>query len=367
MKVKHIINIATFSILIFGLSFSLLIKKDDLISQEERRYLVQREELKESKFLDGSYSDVLENYALDQFPLRTSFRKIKSFSNYNLFQKIHNQDIVISDGYAIKLPMNYKYEDVEKTIEKINTLQNQMFKYNKCYISLIPDKSCFYDKYDDNKCDFDKVENILKDKINKNITYIPIKDKLELSDYYRTDSHWTQYKIEDAANTILEGMGNKAESKYETKEIEGFYGVYYSQAALTLKPDTIKYLTNKEIESCTVYNYENNKTTSVYDLDKLTDEKSMDNYDIFLSGTAPLLRIDNPNTDSNKTLYVFRDSYGSSLSPLLIHNYKTIYVVDLRYISVPYLKKFINPNKTDDVLFIYSTLLINSPNNFKLN
>ena len=37
--------------------------------------------------------------------------------------------------------------DVEKTIEKINTLQNQMFKYNKCYISLIPDKSCFYDKY----------------------------------------------------------------------------------------------------------------------------------------------------------------------------------------------------------------------------
>ena len=64
---------------------------------------------------------------------------------------------------------------------------------------------------------------ILKEKINKNITYIPIKDKLELSDYYRTDSHWTQYKIEDVANTILEGMRNKAESKYETKEIEGFY------------------------------------------------------------------------------------------------------------------------------------------------
>lgn len=367
MKAKHTINIISFLILIFGFAIALLIKKDDLISQEERRYLVQREELKESKFLDGSYSDILENYALDQFPLRTSFRKIKSFSNYNLFQKIHNQDVVISDGYAIKLPMNYKYEDVEKTIKKINTLQNQMFKYNKCYISLIPDKSCFYDKYDDNKCDFDKVENILKDKINKNITYIPIKDKLELSDYYRTDSHWTQYKIEDVANTILEGMGNEAESKYKIKEIEGFYGVYYSQAALTLKPDIIKYLTNKEIENCTVYNYENNKTTSIYDLDKLTDEKSMDNYDVFLSGTAPLLRIDNPNIDSNKTLYVFRDSYGSSLSPLLVHNYKTIYVVDLRYISVPYLKKFINPNKTDDVLFVYSTLLINSPNNFKLN
>ena len=93
----------------------------------------------------------------------------------------------------------------------------------------------------------------------------------------------------------------------------------------------------------------------------------MDNYDVFLSWTAPLLRIDNPNIDSNKTLYVFRDSYGSSLSPLLVHNYETIYVVDLRYISVPYLNKFINPNKTDDVLFIYSTLLINSPNNFKLN
>ena len=160
MKAKHTINIISFLILIFGFAIALLIKKDDLISQEERRYLTQKEDLEKSNFLDGSYSDVLENYALDQFPLRTSFRKIKSFSNYNLFQKIHNQDIVISDGYAIKLPINYKYEDVEKTIEKINTLQNQMFKYNKCYISLIPDKSCFYDKYNDNKCDFDKVENI---------------------------------------------------------------------------------------------------------------------------------------------------------------------------------------------------------------
>ena len=365
MKIKNITNIIVFTIIIFGLFCSLLIKQDNLISKEERRYLTTKKSFEETKILDGSYSSVLDDYLLDQFPLRNSFRKLKSFSTYNIFNKIENQDIVIDNGYAIKLFPDYKYNNISYTINKLNWLQENLFEENDCYIAIIPDKSCFYSKFDNISCDYNKVENEVKNNINKNIKYISIGNSLKLDDYYKTDSHWTQDKIEKIANIILQSL-NKTKNTYEINKIDNFYGVYYSQAALTINPDTIYYLTNDVLNSCTVFNYETNKTSPIYDLNKLNDEKSMDNYDIFLSGSASLLRIDNENAKSNDTLYVFRDSYGSSLTPLLINDYKTTYVVDLRYISYNMLKKIIKVNKNDDVLFIYSTLLINEPNNFKI-
>ena len=68
----------------------------------------------------------------------------------------------------------------------------------------------------------------------------------------------------------------------------------------------------------------------VYDKDKLT---GYDPYDFFLSGPSALLRIENPKAAEKKNLIVFRDSYGSSLIPLLIDSYSSIVVVDLRYIA----------------------------------
>ena len=84
-----------------------------------------------------------------------------------------------------------------------------------------------------------------------------------------------------------------------------------------------------------------------------------DKYDIFLSGAAALLKIENPNATTNKELIIFRDSYGSSLTPLLVQNYSTVTVVDTRYISPKILEKYIEFNN-QDVLFEYSVLLINN-------
>ena len=46
-----------------------------------------------------------------------------------------------------------------------------------------------------------------------------------------------------------------------------------------------------------------------------------DKYDIYLSGASSIIDIVNPTSNSNKELIVFRDSYGSSLIPLLIDGY----------------------------------------------
>ena len=105
-----------------------------------------------------------------------------------------------------------------------------------------------------------------------------------------------------------------------------------------------------------MYNYETKKYTQIYDYDKI---KSLDKYDIYLSGASSIIDIVNPTSNSNRELIVFRDSYGSSLVPLLIEGYKKITVVDIRYVSSRILNNYIK-FKDQDVLFMYSILTINN-------
>lgn len=70
-----------------------------------------------------------------------------------------------------------------------------------------------------------------------------------------------------------------------------------------------------------------------------------------------------------KNLIVFRDSYGSSLIPLLIDSYSSIVVVDLRYIAQKKLGELIDFESDEmanaDVLFLYGTILLNDSSTIK--
>ena len=140
---------------------------------------------------------------------------------------------------------------------------------------------------------------------------------------------------------------------YISKEIGDFYGTYYGQLGIKLPPDKLYILTNDVIENCTTYNFEKNKTGTIYE-----GNTSSDKYDIYLSGATPLISIENPNAKTDKELLLFRDSFGSSLAPLLVDNYSKITLIDLRYISSKLLENYIEFEK-QDVLFLYSTVVLN--------
>jgi hypothetical protein len=89
-----------------------------------------------------------------------------------------------------------------------------------------------------------------------------------------------------------------------------------------------------------------------------------DPYEMFLSGTQPLLVIENPNAEAERELILFRDSFGSSLAPLLAEGYSKITVVDIRYVNSAFLGGLVDfsekAGREVDVLFLYSTILLNS-------
>ena len=184
---------------------------------------------------------------------------------------------------------------------------------------------------------------------------------LEAEDYYTTDTHWRQEAIADAAQTIRTALGIGELPEFEKVSLGDFHGVYYGQSALPLPPDELIYLTNSELEYCTVFLAEKGETGKIYATEKYA---GMDPYDIFLSGAVALAEITNPHGDKNRELVIFRDSFGSSLAPLLVSGYGKVTLVDTRYIAPDMIGDFLQFG-SQDVLFIHSTLLINDSSTLK--
>ena len=199
------------------------------------------------------------------------------------------------------------------------------------------------------------------------MTYIDLREHLELDDFYTTDTHWKQEKIQDIAALLLDQMGawesgespEKPNTEYEIQQLEQpFYGVYYGQSALPLEPDAISYLTSDLLEQCVVTSYDTGVPVEIpmYDMEKAGGK---DPYEMFLSGTRAVLTVENPQAVTEKELIVFRDSFGSSLVPLLMEGYQKITVLDIRYVNSVMLGQLVEFGG-QDVLFLYSTMLLNN-------
>ncbi len=329
------------------------------MSESERRPLDQFPELSASQILEGKFMSAFEDYTLDQFPARDLFRRLKSLFHYNVLNQSDNNDIYIADGYAAKLEYPLSDVSVNFALEKFNNIHKKYLRACKTYFAVVPDKGYYLAEQNGYLAmDYEKLFTALEEGMPW-ATFIDLTESLSVEDYYFTDTHWRQEKLIPAAQKIAQAMRvnpPKAEDFTATQLERPFYGVYYGQAALPMDAEPLYIMESEVLKNCTVYNHETGETTAVYDMGKL---QSKDLYDVYLSGAQALLTITNPSAKTNKELIVFRDSFGSSMVPLLVQNYRTVTVVDIRYADSSFLDRYIQ-FRNQDVLFLYSTLILNS-------
>ena len=364
MKNESKWTVLLLAVLFFGVSLTCWINPAEEYSVTERRKLEQFPKLSLETIAEGKFMTDFEEYTLDQFPMRDRFRELKAWVSQNIFGKADNNDIYVSDGYAVKMEYPLKEDALHYAGERFQNIYEKYLKDSgsRIYLSLIPDKNYFLGENSGHlSIDYEKLFEIMQKELSY-AEYIDITGLLEIEDYYKTDVHWRQEKIVDVAKEIGSALGITLENQYEIKTLEDkFYGVYFGQSALDLPGEELYYFTNETLEQCTVYNYENDKTLGIYDLEKAAGN---DPYEIYLSGPVSLMKIENPNAQTEKELVVFRDSFGSSLIPLLAEGYRTITLVDIRYIQSEFLSNFVD--FTDkDVLFLYSTVVLNNSETLK--
>lgn len=330
------------------------------MSESERRPLAQPPKgVSIEKITDKTAINEFEDFSVDQFPFREFFRTLKANFQINVLRLKENNGIAVKKGYFAKIEPEFTDGLTDYSIGRLSYIYDKYLKdtKGKKFICLVPDKNYFFGRdYNYPMPDYDGLKSKMTSSL-PGMTYIDIFDTLTLEDYYRTDTHWSQDKIGAAADKIAAelGIADKLSGQYNENKLEGFKGVYYGQSALQPTPDTLVYLTNDVLDSCTVFDYETNKTGKIYDIEKF---EGTDGYDVFLSGTRAMLRIDNPMADTDKELVVFRDSFGSSMIPLLAEGYKSIYIIDIRYVMPDLLGNMMD-FEGKDVLYLYSALILN--------
>lgn len=343
--------------IIFSLSIISIILPDTRISKIERRYLTHFPALNIKTIFNGDFFEEFNTYTVEQFPFREIFIKIKGLATNKLFLKKEENGVFIKDGTFFEISPSIDDKSIEHFLKIVTKMKNG-FSNGNIYYSIIPDKNYYLEE----KIPKINYQELVKT-INKNLQdliYIDIFEELSLESYYKTDIHWRQEKIDKVVKTLALHMNlEPINIKYNTLTYSDFYGALYGKIPNNEKPDTIKYLIDENIINTKVFDYEKNQYYKVYEEANLNN---IDSYDIFLGGAKALLVMENKNSKTDKELVIFRDSFGSSLAPLLLPYYKKITLIDLRYINSDYLinNNLIDFNNNQDILFIYGIPIINN-------
>lgn len=361
MRRKHLMAIGLMLVLFVALTMMAWLKEADTYSDSERRTLVQFPELSIETIINGEFMGDFETYAQDQFPLREAFRRLKSRVVYHVLMQKDNNNIYIVDRHASKMEYPLNEVMLEHAADVFREVYDMYLKENggDTYFSIVPDKNYYLAEENGYlELDYEKLIMLMKEKTSF-MEYVDITETLALEDYYFTDTHWRQEDLLDTAKILADAMGVSVGIDFKEQELEiPFYGVYFGQSALPLEPDTIRYLTNKTLEACKVTCFDKGtaEILPLYDMDKAGGK---DAYEMFLSGTRAILTIENPLATSDKKLVVFRDSFASSVIPLLLEGYSEITLIDLRYIDKKMIGDFVD-FEGKDALFLYSTLILNN-------
>ena len=337
---------------------------DAELSASERRRLAQLPQLSWANIWDASYMADFEEYYLDQFAWRDGLRRVKAQIHFRLLRQKDLHGVYIVGDTAAKVESELSAALVQEAAKKFNRLLAQYLEDCQLYYALVPDKSYYLAAANGYPAlDYDSLRLLFAEALDARYQEIDLFSVLAVEDYYRTDSHWRQEALPRIAETLLQQMAAlpAVVAPYQAHYFGEYYGLYYGQSALPLSPDLLYYLSNALLEQAHVYQLDEQSLQLVpaplYDEERAAS--SVDAYDLFLSGARPLVVLENPQATTDKELFVFRDSFGSSLAPLLLPGYARVTLIDLRYIASNLLSGLVTFTPGSDVLLLYSTTLIN--------
>ncbi len=205
---------------------------------------------------------------------------------------------------------------------------------------------------------YGKLQNVLA--INAYDSLYAHKDEYT---YFRTDHHWTglgaYYAYCEFAK--IAGLVPADKQNLTYGKINGFVGSlsrYVGSNILKNNPDYLEYYMPSTVCDATVYS--NASMTGGIKVSVIASRVSSSNkYLAFLSGDHAMIRV-TTSADTDRSIVVIKDSFGNAFIPWLCNNYKTIYVVDPRRVTMN-LPQFVNEHGINEVLCVNYTFVPTNP------
>ena len=319
-------------------------------SETENRTLAKLPEFSWETLKDGTYTEAIETYFADQFPLRDGWTGLKARAEQLLGKREFNDIYLAGDTL----------------ISKVETPDGTLLENNLSYIDRLKDKA------DANVTVgfFPSAAEVWKDKLPtgaqswdqtgllgmSNVDFhTALKEHADEQIFYRTDHHWTSLGAFYGANAMLEQLVREPLKEEDfTVEIAStdFNGTLYSQSGIHwLTPDTMEYWVTEDGMTVTSWSTGKPETVPMYDRSYL---QAKDKYSSFLGGNQPLCVIKNEKlpAEAGKLLLV-RDSYSDALAPFLAQRFAEVHLLDLRYYRAP-ASAYAMQNGIEEIAVVYS-------------
>jgi hypothetical protein len=332
-----------------GLLIWHIVLPDRAKSETENRTLAQLPEFSWEALVDGSYTESVEEYFADQFPLRDRWMVLKARAEQLLGKREFNRVYLCGDTL----------------ISKVETPADGMVDKNLSYIDRLTEKTdanvtlgmipsaaeVWKDKLPTGAQSWEQTELLAQSDVDFHSALMEHADE---PIFYRTDHHWTTLGAFYGANALLESLGKEMlkedDFTVETAS-DSFYGTLYSQSGVHwVTPDILEFWVEEDGLQVTSWRTGKEESSSLYDRSYL---EVKDKYSAFLGGNQPLCVIKNENITDGSKLLLVRDSYGDSLAPFLAQRFEEVHLVDLRYYRFP-VSVYAAENGINDIAVVYS-------------
>lgn len=340
---------AGFSVFLAGLLVWHIVLPDRDKSETENRTLAQFPEFSWEALVDGSYTESVEEYFADQFPMRDQWMVMKARAEQLLGKKEFN-DVYLCDDTLISKVETPADDLVEKNLSYIDRLKEKSSA--NITFGMIPSAAEIWkDKLPTGAQSWDQTHLLAQSDVDFNTT---LKEHANEQIFYNTDHHWTTLGAFYGANALLEHLGKEPLNEKDfAPEIasDAFYGTLYSQSGIHwINPDIIEYWVSEEGLSVTSWRTGKPEESPLYDRSYLVKK---DKYSSFLGGNQPLCVIKNENAANDDKLILVRDSYADSLAPFLAQRFSEVHLIDLRYYRFP-VSAYAADNGIDEIAVVYS-------------
>jgi hypothetical protein len=386
------------------------------VSVTENRSLAPMPGFSVWSLFSGSYSDSLELYYADNFPLREELvqtaRSIRDLSGYHdeiIYYQAEAVDPVVApaasdttsvaslpagkkgDTLAVAIPpaidstkVEAEYdrsagviiygnraiqiytassEGAEKYAEMVSLYQASFDDSLDIFCLVAPTQTDFYLPAEYKKSSNYELTTIetIRDNLDSLVHFVDAYGELAKHTkeyiYFNTDHHWTGRGAYYAYVAFCRSAGfepHPMDSLELKRAKRTFLGSLYG---ITLDKRLKRNHDSIEYFMLPIptRTFRWNRDSARYEFSKLY--ANTHNYTNFIGGDHPMVRIESDVND--KSILVIKDSFGNAVVPFLALHYGTVYVMDYRYFDVN-VKRFVSSRGISAIMFLQNTFAANA-------
>ncbi len=336
-------------------------------SEREKRYLSEFPELSAESITSGKAQSAFEEWYADRFPFRDFWVGLNAYTKLAEGRNAQGEFYHAKEGYLIGAPKTQSLAQFEKNLANIDKFAATAGL--PASLLMIPSPGAFHeDLLPAGHGDYqnDRLYE-LAGKTLQAVSLIDPRAALSSAEeeepvFYRTDHHLTEWGCHAAYSAWREARRLSAPppESFRISPYPGFYGTAWSGSGYWLtEPDVIELWDGGGKLKVTIEDGGERPVVS----DSLffrEHRDELDKYPVYIDGNHALTTIENPDA-AGGTLLVVKDSYAHGFTPFLAKDFKTVYLLDLRYYRGS-VSGFIKEKGVEELLCLYGadTLLTDS-------